>query len=98
MPSQAAGAEKTEPYLSSDSSSGQLEHHDIFNRESTKDDSSNKARKKPMSIEDFNEQNRRLQMNERNEASAGLIFNYRKFEHCFYLIPLLMIIQGQLIF
>lgn len=45
MPSQAAGAEKTETYLSSDSSSGQLEHHDIFNRESTKDDSSNKARK-----------------------------------------------------
>lgn len=51
-----------------------------------------------MSIEDFNERNRRLQMNERNEASAGLIFNYRKFEHCFYLKPLLMIIQGQLIF
>lgn len=77
MPSQAAEAEKTEAYLSSDSSSGQLEHHDIFNRELTKDDNSKKARTNPMSIEDFNERNRRLQMNERNKASAGLIFNYQ---------------------
>lgn len=50
MPSQAAEAEKTEAYLSSDSSSGQLEHQDIFNRELTKDDNSTKARTNPMSI------------------------------------------------
>lgn len=99
MPAQVSGAEKPEAYLSSDLSSDYLENHDIFNQESKKDDSSNEAKKKPMSIEEFNERNRRLQMKEGNEALASIVFNYKKHELIFFSQrPLIMINQGHVIF
>lgn len=77
MTSQAAGAESTESYIASGSSSDHLENREIYHRES-KDDRSNKAKKRPMSIKEFNERNRQLQTKEGKRTPAGKVFYYKK--------------------
>lgn len=77
MPSQAADAESTEAYIASGSSSDHLENREIYHRES-KDDRSNKAKKRPMSIKELNERNRQLQRKEGKRTPAGKVFHYKK--------------------
>lgn len=77
MSSQAAGAESTEAYIASGSSSDHLENREIYHRES-KDDRSNKTKKRPMSIKEFNERNRQLQTKEGKRTPAGKVFYYKK--------------------
>lgn len=77
MPSQAADTESTEAYIASGSFSDHLENREIYHRES-KDDSSNKAQKRPMSIKEFNERNRQLQTKEGKRTPAGKVFYYKK--------------------
>eukprot|EP00105_Crassostrea_gigas_P025887 XP_011446616.1 PREDICTED: uncharacterized protein LOC105341673 [Crassostrea gigas] len=69
MPSQAADAESTEAYIASGSSSDHLENREIYHGES-KDDRSNKTKKRPMSIKEFNERNRQLQTKEGKRTPA----------------------------
>lgn len=74
MPAQTAGAACTEPYTTSGLSSDHLKNREIYHQESSKDDRSNTAKKKPMSIEEFNARNRQLQTKEGKRAPAGIVF------------------------
>lgn len=77
MPSQATDAESTEAYIASGSSSDHSENREIYHGES-KDDRSNKTKKRPMSIKEFNERNRQLQTKEGKRTPAGKVFYYKK--------------------
>lgn len=83
MPSQAADGESTEAYIASGSSSDHLENREIYHGES-KDDRSNKTKKRPMSIKEFNERNRQLQTKEGKRTPAGKVFYYKKSNLIFF--------------
>lgn len=78
IPAEAAGAESAEPYTASGLSSYHLKNREIYHQESSKDDRNNTTKKKPMSIEEFNERNRQLQTKEGKRAPAGIVFYHKK--------------------